>query len=76
MKVYELIQELCNFDADCEVEIKVILDGVEVELEEEDKKDENIVLVHFEDTTDVDVSSKKSYYGSKKDKVILDCYFS
>ena len=76
MKVYELIQELCNFDADCEVEIKCELDGVEVELEEEDKKDENTVLVHFEDTSDIDVSSEKYYYGSKKDKVILEAYFS
>ena len=76
MKVYELIQELCNYDADCEVEIRAELDGVEVEIEEEDKKSETSILVHFDDTSDVDVTSVKSYYGSTKEKVMLSGYFS
>lgn len=76
MKVYELIKELCEFDANCEVEIRAELDGVEVEIEEEDKKSETSVLVHFDDTSDVEISSTRSYCSSKKEKVILSGYFS
>ena len=74
MKIYELIQELCNYDADCEVEISCELKDVEVSVMVDNEEKE--VAVNFEDTTDVEVSSTKSYYGSKKEKVILSAYFS
>ena len=41
MKVYELIQELCNYDADCEVEISCQLDKVDVDITDEDGEEKN-----------------------------------
>lgn len=74
MKVYELIQELTNFDADCEVEINVILDKVEIETEDK-YGNEVTVKVDFDDNNDFDVTSKKSYYGNRKDTVVLEANF-
>ena len=74
MKVYELIQELTNFDADCEVEIQVTLDKVEITTEDE-YGNEVTVKVDFDDNNDFDVTSKKSYYGNRKDTVVFEANF-
>ena len=74
MKIYELIKELCEFDADCEVEIRCELDGTEVQIEEEDKKSETSILVHFEDTADIDIESVREGY-LRKEKCYLVAYF-
>lgn len=75
MKIYELIRELCGFDADCEVEISCKLNGTEVEIEEEDKKSETSVLVHFEDTTDIDIECVREGH-LRKEKCYLVAYFN
>lgn len=75
MKIYELIKELCEFDADCEVEIRCELDKVDVDIEDENG-DEKTISVDFEDTCDVDVMSERVGYGStRKEKCILRASF-
>ena len=74
MKVYELIQELCSYDADCEVEISCQLDKVDVDITDEDGE-EKTVQVDFTSNSDVEVTSEKSYYRGTKEKVILSAYY-
>lgn len=74
MKVYELIQELCNYDADCEVEISCQLDKVDIDITDEDGE-EKTVQVDFTSNSDVEVTSEKGYYTGMKEKVILSAYY-
>lgn len=74
MKVYELIQELCAYDADCEVEINCQLDKVAVYVEDENG-DEKTVFVDFDDTSDIGVTDRKTSYSNSKKIVVLDAYY-
>ena len=74
MKVYELIQELCNYDSDCEVKITCQLDKVEVDVVDEDGN-ELTVNVDFINNSDIEVTDEKSYYSGVKKKVILSAYY-
>lgn len=69
MKVYEMIQELAQYEADQEVEINVVADRYRVtaEVEEDTEKGEEVdVDVDFdEDVTEFDICEYRHYQKGK-----------
>lgn len=69
MTVYEMIQELAQYEADREVEINVVADEYRATVQvEEDVKDgeETDVDVEFdEDVTEFDIDEYRRYNGQK-----------
>ena len=65
MTVYEMIQELSQYDADQEVEINVVANGLEVNAvvnEDIDKGCETEVEVDFDETvSDFEIDERRSY---------------
>lgn len=69
MTVYEMIQELAQYDADTDVEINVTTDDYETTVEvEEDVKDgegTDVKLDIDEDIEDFDIDDYKKYTGKR-----------
>lgn len=69
MTVYEMIQELAQYDADLDVEINVTTDDYETTVEvEEDVKDgegTDVKLDIDEDIEDFDIDDYKKYTGKR-----------
>lgn len=76
MTVYELIQELAQYDADMEVQVNVAADDYETTVTvEEDVKDgeETDVKVDIdEDIEDFDIEEYKYYNGKKVVKINVE----
>lgn len=76
MTVYEMIQELAQYDADLDVEINVTTDDYETTVEvEEDVKDgeETDVKIDIdEDIEDFDIEEYKRYSGKKTIRINVE----
>lgn len=70
MTVYEMIQELAQYDADLDVEVNVVTDDdyettVTVKEDVEDGEETDVKLDIDEDIEDFDIDEYKKYTGKK-----------
>lgn len=71
MKVYELIQKLCEAPADAEVLVNVVADGMDYEFEDTDGRMRTIG-VDFDKNVEVCDAFERTIKGEKK--MVIDLY--